>query len=112
MSRLVVYLLILCIGIAPHAQESEWETLCEEVMPLYSQCRYDDAVVVAKKALRVATQADGPNHPSVATSLKTLHCFMKPKANMHRPSRSTSEPEQPRVSVQIPRQVRAGRATL
>ena len=72
MSRLVAYLLILCIGTVPHSQESEWETLCEKVMPLYSQGRYDDAVVVVKKALQVATHADGPNHPSVATSLNNL----------------------------------------
>ena len=64
MSGLVVLLLFLCPDISAHAQGIEWETLNDEVMSLYSQGCYDRAVVVAKKALQVAEQAVGPNHPS------------------------------------------------
>ncbi len=72
MSGLVALLLILCTGISAHAQGIEWETLNDEVMSLYRQGRYDRAVVVAKKALQVAEQAVGPDHPAVATSLNNL----------------------------------------
>lgn len=68
MSGLVVFLL-LYTGILAHAQGNEWKKLNEEVVSLYSQGRYDYAIVVAKKALQVAEQA-GPNHPSVAVSLR------------------------------------------
>ena len=57
MSGLVVFLL-LYTGIIAHAQGNEWEKLNEEVVSLYSQGRYDDAVVVAKKALQVADRRD------------------------------------------------------
>ena len=41
-------------------------------MELYRTCKYDGAVVVAKKALEVAEKNVGPNHPAVATSLNNL----------------------------------------
>ncbi|NQU76617.1 MAG: tetratricopeptide repeat protein, partial [Planctomycetes bacterium] len=72
MSGLVALLFILSTGISAHAQGSELETLNDEVISLYRQGRYDRAVVVAKKALQVAEQAVGPDHPSVATSLNNL----------------------------------------
>ena len=72
MSGLVVLLFILWTGAAVHAQGIEWETLNKEVLSLYRQGLYDRAVVVANKALQVAEQAVGPNHPSVATSLNIL----------------------------------------
>ncbi|MDP3027902.1 MAG: tetratricopeptide repeat protein [Deltaproteobacteria bacterium] len=72
MSGLLALLLIICTGIPAYAQGIEWETLNGEVMSLYRQGRYDRAVVVAKKALQVAEQALGPDHPSVATSLENM----------------------------------------
>jgi len=72
MTALVALLLILCTGIPAHAQGIEWETLNDEVMSLHKQGRYDRAIVVAKKALQVAEEAVGPDHPSVATSLNNL----------------------------------------
>lgn len=50
----------------------EWDALNTEVMDLYRAGKYDRAVVVAKKALQVAEQNVGPNHPDVATSLNGL----------------------------------------
>ncbi|WP_347243416.1 tetratricopeptide repeat protein, partial [Thermogutta sp.] len=54
-----------------HAQGAgiEWETLNREVMDLYRAGNYGRAVVIAQKALQVAEQNVGPNHPDVATSL-------------------------------------------
>ena len=72
LTALAALLLIFCTGIPAYAQGIEWETLNDEVRSLYKQGRYDRAVVVAKKALQVAEQAVGPNHPSVATSLNNL----------------------------------------
>ena len=77
MLGLVALLLILCTGIPAHSQGIEWETLNDEVISLYRQGLYDRAVVVAKKALQVAEQAVGPDHPSVATSLSNLALLYK-----------------------------------
>ncbi len=59
-------------GIPAYTQGIEWETLNDEVTSLHKQGRYDRAVVVAKKALQVAEQTVGPNHPDVARSLNDL----------------------------------------
>ena len=72
MTALVALLLVIYTGIPAYAQGIEWETLNGEVISLYRQGRYDRAVVVAKKALQVAEQTLGPDHPSVATSLNNL----------------------------------------
>ena len=51
---------------------SEWDILNQEVGELYRAGKYDRAVVVAKKALEVAQNNVGPDHPSVAVSLNNL----------------------------------------
>ena len=50
----------------------EWDILNQEAMDLYTAADYDRAIVVAKKALEVAEENVGPNHPDVATSLNNL----------------------------------------
>jgi len=72
MKAVLVLLLGLSTAVPVHAQGIEWSTLNDEVMSLYRQGRYDRAVVVAKKALQIAEQTVGPNHPSMATSLNNL----------------------------------------
>ena len=47
-------------------------TLNKEVMELYRTGQYDRAVPVAEKALKVAEQNVGPDHPDVATSLENI----------------------------------------
>lgn len=71
-TALLVLLLIFCAGVPAHAQGTEWETLNDEVMALYRQGTYDRAIEVAKKALQVAEQGTGPDHPDVATSLEDM----------------------------------------
>ena len=51
---------------------TEWESLTGEVMKLYSAGDYTQGVIVAKRALQVAQQNDGPDHPNVALSLGNL----------------------------------------
>ena len=51
---------------------TEWEVLTSEVMKLYSSGDYTQGVEVAKRALQVAQQNDGPDHPNVALSLSNL----------------------------------------
>ncbi len=51
---------------------TEWEVLTSEVMKLYSSGDYTQGVIVAKRALQVAQQNDGPDHPNVALSLSNL----------------------------------------
>jgi len=70
--ELLWVLLALGSGLPAHGQGIEWETLNAEVESLYRQGRYDRAIVVAKKALQVAEQAVGPDHPSVAKSLENM----------------------------------------
>ena len=50
----------------------EWDILNDEVKELYRTGRYARAVVVGKKALKVAEEIVGPDHPRVAKSLNHL----------------------------------------
>jgi len=50
----------------------EWSVLSQTAEELYRQGKYDGAVVVAQKALEVAKQNVGPDHPDVAKSLNSL----------------------------------------
>ena len=66
---------LLCLSTPPVLAEGagiEWDVLNDEVMELTRTGKYDRGVVVAKKALEVAEQNVGPDHPSVATSLNNL----------------------------------------
>ena len=66
---------LLCLTTPPVFAEGagiEWGILTDEVMELYRAGKYDRGVVVAKKALEVAEQNVGPDHPDVATSLNNL----------------------------------------
>ena len=72
MCGLAALLLILCASMPARAQGTEWKKLNDEVMSLYRQGDYERAVEAAKKALQVAEQAVGPDHPEVATSLNNL----------------------------------------
>ena len=66
---------LLCLTSTPVFAEGaglEWDILNDEVMELYRTGKYDRGVVVAKKALEVAEQNVGPDHPDVATSLNNL----------------------------------------
>ena len=62
-----------------HAQGAgiEWDVLNGEVMELYRTGKYDRAIVLARKALEVAEQNVGPDHPDVATSLNNLALLYK-----------------------------------
>ena len=51
---------------------SEWDNLSQEANELSRAGKYEQAVVVARKALEVAEKNVGPNHPDVATSLNNL----------------------------------------
>jgi len=59
-----------------------------EAISLYKQGHYDQAVVAEKKALQVAEQNLGPDHPDVATSLNS-------QAELYRAS---IEPKCPRAA--------------
>ena len=50
----------------------EWDILNQEVMELHRAGKYDRAVVVAQKALEVAENSVGADHPDVALSLNNL----------------------------------------
>ena len=50
----------------------EWEVLTSEVMKLCVSGDFAQGVELAKRALQVAQQNDGPDHPNVAISLSNL----------------------------------------
>ena len=51
---------------------TEWEVLTSKVMRLYSSGDYSQGLEVAKRALQVAQNNAGPDHPNVALSLGNL----------------------------------------
>ena len=75
----VAIMLLLAVPTLVHAQGAgiEWDSLNQEVMELYQQGKYDQAVLVAEKALEVANANLGPDHPDVATSLNNLAALYK-----------------------------------
>jgi tetratricopeptide (TPR) repeat protein len=54
----------------------DWQILNQQVTELYRTGKYESAVLEAKRALEVAENSAGLDHPDVATSLNTL-------ANLH-----------------------------
>jgi len=69
-----LYPLLLAVSILA-AQEAELQKAKElyaQVVPLYQQGKYAEAIPLAREALRLAEQALGPDHPDVATSLNNL----------------------------------------
>ena len=67
-------ILLFAVATLVYAQESdvEWDILNQEAMDLYHQGKYSRAAVVAQKALEVAEENMGPDHPNVALSLNNL----------------------------------------
>ena len=66
---------LLCLATSSAWAEGagiEWDVLNDEVMELFRTGKYDRGVVVAKKALEVAEQNAGPDHPDVAVDLNNL----------------------------------------
>ena len=63
-----------------HGAGEEWETLYDEVLTLQNTGQYGRGVVVAQKALAVAEQNVGANHPDTATSLEYLALFYRAQA--------------------------------
>ncbi len=62
------------LPLAAYAQGAgaEWEVLNQEVVDLYHAGKLDRALVVAQKALEVAEQNAGKDHPDVVQSLNNL----------------------------------------
>jgi len=78
MSRIkILILLARILGLTNPAAFSqgaaiEWDTLNEEVRRLYQAGDHKRATVIAEKALKVAEENVGPDHPDVAASLNNL----------------------------------------
>ena len=64
--------LLFCQSIFCEESGIEWKILNQEAADLYRAGKYQRAVVVAKKALEIAQETMGPDHPSVATSLNNI----------------------------------------
>jgi CHAT domain-containing protein/tetratricopeptide (TPR) repeat protein len=76
--RLAIFVLVsLCAAFAAQAQQAEWDRLDKETSSLYRQGHYDQAMASATKALRVAEDTFGHDHPYVAVSLNSLAALYK-----------------------------------
>ena len=62
---------LFCVPPLP-AQESRWNELNAQVLELYQQGKYAEAIPIAAEALKVAEAAFGPHDTRVATSLNNL----------------------------------------
>jgi hypothetical protein len=59
-------------GLVQQAGLGEAEALNRQVVQLYNQGRYGEAIPLAEKALAIWEKALGPDHPDVAPSLNNL----------------------------------------
>jgi len=66
--------IVVLAASAAHAQaeNSEWQSLNQQTIELHRAGHFDQAIVMARKALDVAENKFGPEHPDVATSLNNL----------------------------------------
>jgi len=71
-SILLVVLIISAMATLIYAQDTSWDELNTQVVKLYKQGRYKEAAQVAEKALKVAKETFGANHPKVAINLNNL----------------------------------------
>src|SRR5450759_4616155 len=55
-----------------HAQTDEAAALNQQVIKLYNEGRYSEAIQLAQRLLTIQEKALGPEHPDVATSLNNL----------------------------------------
>ena len=65
-------MLLILLPMAVQAQEALLKNLYSQVFKLYDEGRYSEAADVAKKALKVAEDTFGDEHPNVAISLNNL----------------------------------------
>jgi tetratricopeptide (TPR) repeat protein len=68
-------ILILSVVYPTYSQENDSEkakALNQQVIKLYRQGRYQEAIKIAEKVLAISEKALGPDHPRVATSLNAL----------------------------------------
>ena len=117
---LLLVLVVPQVGADEH--EDEWQILTDETKRLAKKGDYDRAVVVAKKALEVATENVSPNHPDVAQSLNNLATLYQAQGKyakaepLFKRSLAIWEkalgPEQSRLDLRYPRQVRRGGTAL
>jgi tetratricopeptide (TPR) repeat protein len=65
-------LIALLCALPSSAQESSWKELNAQVVELYQQGKYAQAVPIAKEAVKVAEATFGPDDARVATALNNL----------------------------------------
>jgi tetratricopeptide (TPR) repeat protein len=72
---MVIALALLCVGNAAAQKKDElvFITALElQILQLYGQGRYADAIALARKVLAMREKAFGPDHPNVARNLHNL----------------------------------------
>ncbi|NLF38331.1 tetratricopeptide repeat protein, partial [bacterium] len=68
--RIMLVGIFICAAVC--ANEQAWKELSSQVIQLYKQGRYQEAVPVAQRALQLARSAYGENDERVAASLNNL----------------------------------------
>ena len=72
---MVIALALVCAGNAAAQKPGELAratALDQQILQLYGQGRYADAIPLARKVLAIREKALGPDHPDLATSLNRL----------------------------------------
>lgn len=83
---LSIFLIFLTSASALSQSLEEAESLNQQVIQLYQQGRYEEAIPIAKKALEIYERQLGKDHPDTAASLNNWHYSMTPQADMQRQS--------------------------
>ena len=86
-TKIIAALLIGLFLSVPHAalaqEPNEAATLTQQIIQLYKQGRYSEAIPLAQRALTIREKALGPNHPEVAVALNNLaELYRAPKIVM------------------------------
>ena len=75
-TNIIAALLIGLFLVVPHAASAqgldEATALNQQVIQLYNQGRYSEAIPLAQRTLAIVEKALGPNHPDVALALNNL----------------------------------------
>ena len=83
-------LLALVLAVPVAAQEERLKELNAQVVQLYQQGKYAEAIPIAQEQLRVAEATFGAQHPNVALSLNNLAVLYREQGRYARRRRLTS----------------------
>jgi tetratricopeptide (TPR) repeat protein len=117
--------------VSPQDKLAEAERLNQQVIQLYQQGKYNEAILLAEQALAIRKQQLGDNHPSTATSLNNLAGLYESQGRYseaeplykqvlsyqettirRQPSRYRHQSQQFGITLQVSRKIQRSRTSL